>query len=105
MLSIWLIPLCLNLLLVKKQLTKSHANKDPRSLIITLINFVKDRPGHDFRYAINAEKIKMELNWVPKESFDSGIRKTIHWYLDNHSWWQSIQNKTYRQERLGVIQP
>ena len=68
-----------------------------------LIDFVKDRPGHDFRYAINADKIKRDLDWSPKESFDSGIRKTIHWYLDNHSWWQSIQNKTYRQERLGVI--
>ena len=70
-----------------------------------LINFVKDRPGHDFRYAINAEKIKNELDWVPKESFDSGIRDTVHWYLDNRSWWQTIQDKTYRQERLGVIQP
>ena len=50
-----------------------------------LINFVKDRPGHDFRYAINAEKIKMELDWVPTESFDSGIRKTVYWYLDNRS--------------------
>ena len=70
-----------------------------------LINFVKDRPGHDFRYAINAEKIKMELDWVPKESFDTGLRENIHWYLDNRSWWQPIQDKTYRQERLGVIQP
>ena len=70
-----------------------------------LINFVKDRPGHDFRYAINAEKIKLELEWVPKESFDSGIRETINWYLDNRSWWQPIQDETYRQERLGVIQP
>ena len=47
----------------------------------------------------------MELDWVPKESFESGIRETIHWYLDNRSWWQPIQDKTYRQERLGVIQP
>ena len=70
-----------------------------------LINFVKDRPGHDFRYAISAEKIKMELDWVPNESFDTGLRETIHWYLDNRSWWQPIQDKTYRQERLGVIQP
>ena len=77
--------------------------KDRRSYS-KLINFVKDRPGHDFRYAINAEKIKRDLGWSPKESFDSGIRKTIHWYLDNHSWWQSILDKTYRQERLGVIQ-
>ena len=65
------------------------------------INFVQDRPGHDFRYAINAEKIQKELNWVPAESFETGIRKTIEWYLKNESWWRMIQNKTYKQERLG----
>ena len=68
-----------------------------------LISFVKDRPGHDFRYAIDAEKIKTNLGWEPKESFDSGLRETIHWYLNNKTWWQSIQKNTYEQERLGVI--
>jgi dTDP-D-glucose 4,6-dehydratase len=68
-----------------------------------LISFVKDRPGHDFRYAIDAEKIKTNLGWEPKESFDSGLRKTIHWYLNNTTWWKSIQKNTYEQERLGVI--
>ena len=68
-----------------------------------LISFVKDRPGHDFRYAIDAEKIKTNLGWEPKESFDSGLRKTIHWYLNNKTWWKSIQKNTYEQERLGVI--
>ena len=68
-----------------------------------LITFVKDRPGHDFRYAIDAGKIKTNLGWSPKESFDSGIRETIHWYLENKTWWQSIQKNTYEQERLGVI--
>ncbi len=66
-----------------------------------LIKFVKDRPGHDFRYAINADKIQKELNWFPSESFESGIKKTILWYLKNESWWRMIQNQTYKQERLG----
>ena len=65
------------------------------------IKFVKDRPGHDYRYAINAEKIQKELNWFPGESFETGIRKTIEWYLKNENWWRMIQNKTYKQERLG----
>ena len=65
------------------------------------IKFVSDRPGHDYRYAINAEKIQKELNWFPSESFETGIRKTIEWYLKNENWWRMIQNKTYKQERLG----
>ena len=68
-----------------------------------LITFVKDRPGHDFRYAIDAEKIRNDLGWSPNESFETGIRKTIHWYLDNQNWWKTIQDNNYRQERLGVI--
>ncbi len=68
-----------------------------------LITFVKDRPGHDFRYAIDAGKIRNDLDWSPNESFETGIRKTIHWYLDNQNWWKAIQNNNYRQERLGVI--
>ena len=68
-----------------------------------LITFVKDRPGHDFRYAIDAGKIRNDLGWSPNESFETGIRKTIHWYLDNQNWWKSIQDNNYRQERLGVI--
>ncbi len=66
-----------------------------------LIKFVKDRPGHDFRYAIDAKKIQNELNWFPSESFQTGIKKTIEWYLKNEGWWRKIQNKTYKQERLG----
>ena len=68
-----------------------------------LITYVKDRPGHDFRYAIDAGKIQNNLGWSPKESFETGIRKTIHWYLDNQDWWRAIQDNTYIQERLGVI--
>ncbi len=67
-----------------------------------LISFVKDRPGHDFRYAIDASKIKTELGWTPKETFESGIKQTIEWYIENESWWRKIQDKTYNQERLGL---
>ena len=68
-----------------------------------LITFVTDRPGHDFRYAIDSSKLKNELNWQPKETFESGIKKTINWYLENQVWWKQIQNNTYQQERLGVL--
>ncbi len=68
-----------------------------------LIKFVKDRPGHDFRYAINAKKIKNEIGWEPKETFNSGIKKTIEWYLQNKDWWQKIQKRKYSQERLGIL--
>jgi len=68
-----------------------------------LITYVTDRPGHDFRYAIDASKIETELGWTPEESFETGIRKTIQWYLEYEEWWRSIQNNTYQQERLGVL--
>tara|TARA_B100001113_G_C21105492_1_gene620690 strand:+ start:38 stop:1087 length:1050 start_codon:yes stop_codon:yes gene_type:complete len=67
-----------------------------------LITFVKDRPGHDFRYAIDSSKIHKELNWQPKESFDSGLLKTVKWYVKNQDWWKKIQKNTYKQERLGL---
>ncbi len=67
------------------------------------IIFVKDRPGHDFRYAMDITKINKELNWHPKESFITGIGKTIKWYLYNEKWWLEIQKKKYNQERLGLI--
>ena len=69
----------------------------------SLIRFVKDRPGHDFRYAIDSSKIQRELNWKPKERFQSGIKKTIEWYYKNESWWRDIQANKYNQERLGII--
>ena len=69
---------------------------------IELIAYVKDRPGHDVRYAINANKIKKDLGWKPKENFESGILKTIKWYLDNNGWCENIQNGSYKLERLGV---
>ena len=70
-----------------------------------LITFVKDRPGHDFRYAIDSTKIKQDLGWKPHETFQSGLRKTINWYLDNKDWWIETQENIYQQERLGAGQP
>lgn len=67
------------------------------------ITYVKDRPGHDMRYAIDSSKIQNNLGWKPEETFDSGIQKTIKWYLENKSWWKNIQNKKYGQERLGLV--
>jgi dTDP-glucose 4,6-dehydratase len=67
-----------------------------------LITFVKDRPGHDIRYAIDASKIKRELGWVPEETFESGIRKTVEWYLANLQWAHRVQDGSYQRERLGV---
>jgi dTDP-glucose 4,6-dehydratase len=66
-----------------------------------LITFVADRPGHDQRYAIDASKIRRELGWSPQESFETGIRKTVRWYLDNAWWWQPIRSGSYAGERLG----
>jgi len=70
-----------------------------------LITFVKDRPGHDFRYAIDSTKIKQDLGWQPHKTFQSGLRKTINWYLDNKDWWIETQENIYQQERLGTRQP
>ena len=66
------------------------------------IVFVPDRPGHDFRYAIDAFKIMNELGWSPKESFETGIEKTISWYLKNQDWWEVINRNNYQQQRLGL---
>jgi len=67
-----------------------------------LIEYVADRPGHDQRYAIDASKLESELAWVPEETFESGIRKTVSWYLENQGWWQKILDGTYRHGRLGI---
>ena len=68
----------------------------------SLIIHVSDRPGHDRRYAIDASKIAKELNWQPIETFESGIRKTVQWYLDNQQWCKNVQDGSYQRERLGV---
>ncbi len=67
-----------------------------------LITWVADRPGHDLRYAIDASKIERELGWRPQETFESGIRKTVRWYLDNPTWWQRVLDGSYQGERLGL---
>jgi len=67
-----------------------------------LITYVTDRPGHDVRYAIDASKIEQELGWVPVESFESGLRKTVEWYLNNQAWWQRVLDGSYNRERLGA---
>lgn len=67
-----------------------------------LITYVADRPGHDVRYAIDASKIQKELGWTPQESFESGIRKTVQWYLSNLEWCRRVQDGSYRRERLGL---
>ena len=67
-----------------------------------LITFVKDRPGHDVRYAIDASKIKRELDWVPQETFESGLRKTVEWFLANEYWWKSVLDGSYQGQRLGL---
>ncbi len=67
-----------------------------------LITFVADRPGHDLRYAIDASKMKNDLQWEPLETFESGIEKTVHWYLNNEGWWQRVLDGSYAGERLGL---
>ncbi|PIV22631.1 MAG: dTDP-glucose 4,6-dehydratase [Hydrogenophilales bacterium CG03_land_8_20_14_0_80_62_28] len=67
-----------------------------------LITFVADRPGHDRRYAIDASKIERELGWSPAETFETGMRKTVRWYLDNAAWWRRVRDGSYRGERLGL---
>jgi dTDP-glucose 4,6-dehydratase len=67
-----------------------------------LISFVEDRPGHDLRYAIDASKIRRELGWTPQETFESGLRKTVQWYLANRWWWEPLRDGIYGGKRLGV---
>ena len=67
-----------------------------------LIEFVTDRPGHDLRYAIDPSKIEREIGWKPRYTFDSGLRQTVRWFLDNRGWWQRVMSGAYRGERLGL---
>lgn len=78
---------------------RPQANAQPYESLIT---FVKDRPGHDLRYAIDATKIERELGWKPQETFETGIRKTVEWYLNNLEWCRHVQDGSYQRERLGV---
>jgi dTDP-glucose 4,6-dehydratase len=67
----------------------------------SLITFVTDRPGHDLRYAIDASRIESELGWRAQETFETGLEKTVQWFLDNQAWWGPIRAKKYSGERLG----
>jgi dTDP-glucose 4,6-dehydratase len=90
---------------VVKTLCRLLDELSPEDLVIpheALIQFVTDRPGHDLRYAIDASKIEAELGWRPRESFESGLRKTVEWYLANKEWCDEIRSGTYRGERLGL---
>lgn len=75
---------------------------DPKGPRERLISYVTDRPGHDARYAIDAGKIGRELGWAPKETFETGLRRTVEWYLANADWWGDIRSGVYRGERLGA---
>jgi dTDP-glucose 4,6-dehydratase len=74
----------------------------PHAPHASLVTFVEDRPGHDRRYAIDAGKIERELGWTPEETFESGMKKTVRWYLENRDWCESVASRGYRQERLGL---
>ena len=69
-----------------------------------LITYVADRPGHDQRYAIDASKIQIDLRWVPLATFETGLRKTVQWYLNNLDWCQHVQDGSYQRQRIGVIE-
>ena len=69
-----------------------------------LITYVEDRSGHDVRYAIDASKIANELDWKPKESFETGIKKTVKWYLENIDWCDKVMSGVYNGERLGIVE-
>ena len=82
--------------LMDEHAPKPHPHRD-------LITFVRDRPGHDQRYAIDATKVERELGWRAQEDFDSGIAKTVRWYLANEAWWRPLREKVYAGERLGLL--
>jgi dTDP-glucose 4,6-dehydratase len=81
---------------------QSHPRRDGKSYGEQM-TFVADRPGHDRRYAVDTTKLREMLGWRPEESFESGLRKTIRWYLNNMNWYRRVQNGSYRGERLGVL--
>jgi dTDP-glucose 4,6-dehydratase len=91
---------------VVKELIKTVHELAPESATRTageLITYVKDRPGHDRRYAIDPSRIENELGWSPRENFASGLRKTVQWYLEHQEWIRGIEDGSYRGERLGTL--
>jgi dTDP-glucose 4,6-dehydratase len=85
------------------ELLDAAAPREDGASHTSAISFVEDRPGHDFRYAIDPSRIELELGWRAKETFDSGLEKTVAWYLSNEMWWLPLRLKTYAGERLGLI--
>lgn len=94
-----------NIDIVKKicQILDEELTDSPHKPHENLITYVEDRPGHDLRYAIDASKIEKELGWTPDETFETGIRKTVKWYLENRQWWQHVMDGSYQGQRLGVM--
>lgn len=88
---------------VRSEESPSQAQRSPLTTYKDLITFVQDRPGHDLRYAIDASKIERELGWRPEETFETGLRKTVQWYLANESWWKRVQDGSYQGQRLGSL--
>ncbi len=86
----------------RSHLTPHASQGTPLTPHASLITHVPDRPGHDLRYAIDAGKIERELGWRPEETFESGIRKTVQWYLGNLEWCRRVQDGSYQRERLGA---
>ncbi len=84
---------------IVQELAPQTGGRDPEDII----TFVKDRPGHDWRYAIDCSKIERELGWMPGETFASGLRETVQWYLDNEAWIGAIEDGSYQGQRLGVV--
>jgi dTDP-glucose 4,6-dehydratase len=80
---------------VVKSITRIVGEKTGKGNLEHLITYVEDRPGHDFRYAIDATKIKSELGWEPKETFDTGLERTVTWYLNNPQWVEQVRSKSY----------
>jgi dTDP-glucose 4,6-dehydratase len=85
------------------ELLDAAAPRDDETSHTSAINFVEDRPGHDYRYAIDPSKIEFELGWKAQETFETGLKKTVAWYLENEMWWLPLRLKTYSGERLGLI--
>ncbi len=84
------------------EIMDSDCPRQDKSSYNSLIKYVTDRPGHDFRYALSIDKIKKDLNWSPSVSFEQGISKTVHWYLENKWWWEEILSKGYDTKRMGL---
>ena len=85
-----------------RELDRMFPEREPHTNLIT---FVKDRPGHDFRYAVNFDRVRTELGWTPRHDFASGLKNTVQWYADNEQWWRAILAKSDASKRIGLAKP